>query len=185
MRRKLVFSVPFLIALSLPGFTHAADSQFTILRDEAVQRLDRLKALVAEAEERGIDTARESVTIVTAELFLAYAEWDAGHPEQLREAIEAWWRVRDGADEISRELPGKELGDLVSTIDVATRELESVLKRPARRRATPNVDHSALEIVRGYFHFNGRPTIFMQQMWHEYRKPFGLVWEPTPDLAAP
>ena len=29
------------------------------------------------------------------------------------------------------------------------------------------------------------PTIFMQQMWDEYHKQFGLVWEIKPESASP
>ncbi len=165
MRMRGVCLLTILIGCSLAGVVSGAEGEFAALRQEAVQRLDGLKALVGQAEGRGIDTAPERVTIVTAELFLSFADWDASHPEELREAIGAWWRVRDEAEEIGKELPGRELADVAAILDRATAELEAVLERPSSRRATPAVDHSELEIVDGYFHFDGRPTFPSSFNW--------------------
>jgi len=69
----------------------------TPLRDNVFQSLETLKARVSRARKEGIDTAREQVTITTAELFLKYAQWDANHALELVQALNGWWRLRDAA----------------------------------------------------------------------------------------
>ena len=153
------------LACSLGNIGLGAEADYATLRNEAVGRLDGLKALTAQAGERGIDTARERVTIITAEQFLRFADWDSRHSKELRKALEAWWPMKDRGDELGRELPGIELREVTLIVDAAIRELKAVLERPASRRTAPTVDHSSLEIIDGYFHFDGRPTFPSTFVW--------------------
>lgn len=154
-----------LAACVYAGGVADANSDYASLRHEAFQRLDAFKKLTAQAASRGIGVARERVTITTAELFLGYAEWDVQHPEELKAAIGAWWRVRDESERISRELPERELREVLDILEVATRELATVMQRPASRRMAPRIDSSALVLADGYFRSEGRPVFPSSFVW--------------------
>lgn len=150
--------------LAWAGAARAAD-EYAEVRQEAVQRLAAFEARVAEARRAGVDVSRERVTITTAEIFLTYADWDAGHPSELQEAIAAWWRVRDRAAEIARDLPTKELREVIDVLRAAEDELAEAVERPSSRRVVPRVDSGALEMVGRYFHFDGQPTFPSSFVW--------------------
>jgi len=150
------------------GPARGAERDYASLRAEVVRRLDAFKQLTARAEEEGIDAARERVTITTAELFLKYADWDARHPDELKSAVGGWWRVRKQAEAISRELPRRELREVLAVLAAARAELTDVARRPTSRRASPRFDASALTLAKGYFHCGDRPV-----------SPSSFVWMPN------
>ena len=155
------------IAMALCLWTGAvlAGDDDAELRKEASARLEFLRDLTVRADDAGIDVARERVTITTAELFLGYAEWDSEHPRELQAAIGAWWKVKARAEQISQELPERELGDVLEILDRATEELSETIERPSSRRGVTRVDSSALTLVDGYYHSGGRPTFPSSFVW--------------------
>lgn len=138
---------------------------YASLRREAVKRLERLKTLTANAKESGIDTARERVTIVTAEQFLKFADWDIEHTDELIEECKAYYLIGDRAEPYSKELPYREVREVRMIVDGAIAELRDVMQRPSSRRPVPDVDHAKLELRDGYLHFEGRPTFPSSISW--------------------
>ena len=145
--------------------TKAAD--YSALRQEAVLRLDALRSATASAAKAGGDVESERVTITTAELFLAYADWDKAHPKEVEAAIASWWRVKKDAPRLARELPDRELRDLLGVLAAAQQELADIVQGKIARRPTVVPDMTALEQKDGYFHQAGRPVL-----------PSTFVWQP-------
>lgn len=143
----------------------AETTDYTSLRGEAVEQLDALSAAAARAAEAGVDVEREEVTITTAELFLAWAEWDSQHTEEVEEAISKWWRVKQEAPRLARELPQNEMNDLVRVLAGARRELEQVMRGTLLRRPAFSFDRTALTEKEGYLHQGNRPVFLSSFTW--------------------
>lgn len=158
-----------MLALLLVGCaTPAVPRQdYATLRAEASQKLGALKALTAEAERTGIETARERVTITTAELFLVYAQWDKEHGAEVEKAIASWWRAKQDAPRLAKELPNWELADVVQILDRAQRELADAMRGKAHRRPFAAFDMTALVEKDGYYRYGNRPVF-----------PSTFVWQP-------
>ena len=142
-----------------------AEPGYAVLRKEALQRLEALRALTVQAEGAGIGVARERVTITTAELFLVYADWDKEHLEEVEAAIASWWRVKKDAPRLARELPGLEMRDLVQVLAAAEKELAEVMQGTVSRRPSSDIDMTALEEKSGYYHQKGRPVFPSSFVW--------------------
>lgn len=136
--------------------------------EEIHRKLDELKSLRDQAAKRGICTAREEVTITTAELFLDWIAWDQANPDRLVEVVAEWYKTRDRAAEIAAAIPQQEIEDTEAILDAAISELKDVLAAPDRRRPVPSVDPGSLSIHDGYARQNGRP-VFLS----------GFIWMPT------
>lgn len=173
MNRSVVLLPGILLALVCADCAPGAGADYASLRQDAVERIDAFKKQAAQAKERGIDVSRERVTIITAELFLKYADWDAAHPDELETAIAAWWRVKDRAAEIAPAMAENELRQIIEIVEKGERELSSVVKRPDSRRASPRFDMTALEAKDGYYHYQGRPVF-----------PSTFTWMPDDPLLA-
>ncbi|MBT3374020.1 MAG: hypothetical protein HN406_00395, partial [Lentisphaerae bacterium] len=140
---------------------------YTSLREEAVLRLGALRTATARAAEAGIGGERERVTITTAELFLTYIAWDKAHLKELEANIASWWRVKKDAPRLARELPDREMRDLVQVLTMAQRELADVMQGKVTRRPTVEIDMTALEEHDGYYRQEGRAVF-----------PSTFVWQP-------
>ncbi|NKB65435.1 MAG: hypothetical protein GKR89_00100 [Candidatus Latescibacteria bacterium] len=157
---------PLLLVLGLLLTTtgHTA-ADFDALHQEVAMRLAVFETQVARAEEAGIDVARERVTITTASLFLTYARWDSDHEAELAAAIGSWWVVKDRAGEIARQLPERQLREVLHMLETAEQELALVTaRRDARRPAAP-YDPTDLTLTGGYFRHRGRPVFPSSFVW--------------------
>ena len=161
--RAVVWGV--LAVCACRGAARGTQRDYASLRADVVRCLDAFRQFTARAAGRGIDVAREQVTITTAELFLKYADWDSRHPDELKAAVGAWWRVRKQAGKISQELPQRELREVLAILAAARAELTAVVRRPASRRAAPPFDASALTLAKGYFHSRSRPVFPSSFVW--------------------
>ncbi len=166
---KWVFAGVIGIA-TLAGSALGNESDFAALRQQVAERLEAFRDLTSKAKETGLDVSREQVTITTAEIFLSYADWDVKHPDALQASIATWWQVREKAGEISRQLPLREMRDVMQILDNASRELTELIARPSSRRTVPRTDSTSLVLADGYFHCDGRPTF-----------PSSFIWMPEED----
>ena len=158
-----VMAIGFFCLALLP-VARAADD-YASLRQETIQRLEQFKRLTDKASADGIDTAREQVTITTAELFLMYAAWDAAHPAELADAVGKWFPIRPESRTVSQDLPVKQLRETLGVLEAAERELQSVMRRPAARRSSPQITPSALSLSGPYWEQNGRPAFLSSFCW--------------------
>lgn len=151
-----------------------AAGEYAPLRKRAKASLDNLRALVEKAQASGVETSRENVTVVTAEQFMTFADWDHSHPNELQALCAEWWKLKDRAEPYARELPFREMREIQNICDAASVELQAVIDDPKSRRAVPVIDHSNAHIKVGYFHDGDTPLF-----------PSGFSWMPRePDLVA-
>ncbi|MBT3291556.1 MAG: hypothetical protein HN380_29705, partial [Victivallales bacterium] len=141
---------------------------FEALRHKAVQSLAALKEHTALAEKGGVEVARESVTITTAELFLVYAQWDKENVAEVEKAIASWWRAKKDAPRLAKELPHWEMADVIQVLAKARQELAEVMQGKVTRRPFVDFDMTALVEKDGYYRQRGRPVF-----------PSTFVWQPN------
>lgn len=167
------FITATVVALPLhPAVAQQAPNQldYTMAKKQVLRKLETLKVRIEHAKQLGIETSREQTSIITAELFLEYANWDKQNPKALAGAIASWWRLKENAPKLAKALPISELNDTLAVLDKALDELDLVTQTPSRRRPAPRFDFTNAIIQDGYLRVDGKP-----------RFGYGFTWMPSND----
>jgi len=132
---------------------------------KALVRMNTLKALMIEAEKKGIDILHEKTTIRTAEIFLKFADWDETHQSENAASFLIVTRYKNNSQEMAALLADFERNDVVKMLDDAILKLTKLIQGDFFRKPAPNLDWTKISHVNDQLIFNNRPVFALDYTW--------------------
>lgn len=149
------------------------------VKEYAEIKLELLKALVEEAEAKGLDVEREKCTIWMAEQFLKFADWDEQHVEENKMAFDAapMYRTQD-TRKLAEELPDFERREVLKMVAKSIQDLKDVMagevvRKPVRKVTWDNITVEGDQFING----DGKPIF----LYDYFSKAHGAPQD-DPDL---
>lgn len=130
----------------------------------------KLEKLVKKANRKGIETAKERMTLRTAEIFTKYADWDEMNTDKNIEVIKQTGFLRKKAEKFAKDLPNFERQEVLQMLKNASQELELVIKGKIFRQPQPQIDWSKLRLKDGQIMMESRPVFLADYTWKPQTK---------------
>ncbi len=162
MRRCLICFLCVAVILVVAATSLYAASH---LEDRARVEAAKLSKLIKQAQGRGINTLKESTALRTAEIFLVYAQWDESNVLINEQHFSKVARYKRESLKYAELLADFERREVISMLESSCRELERVIKGEIKRRSSPNVDWSSVEIEGDQVLFEGSPVFLSDWTW--------------------
>lgn len=151
-----------LILTLLIGFT-ALNAQS--LEEIAKTKITTLETLIEQAQDKGIDTQREEMTVRTAEVFLNFANWDEQNKAINTTYFKKAQRYKKDAAEWAEKLPEFERSEIILMLDEATTRLSQLNNGTITRKVSPRIDWSKVTHDGDHLSFDGRPVFLADYSW--------------------
>ncbi|MFC2113019.1 beta-galactosidase, partial [Bacteroidota bacterium] len=158
---KSVFKI--LIAFSILCLNCSGPSQ--TLEEKARKKIAALEKLVQVAEDKGIETDRERMTIRTSEIFLDYANWDEANTAKNQKYFEMQPMFEPDAENLAVKLPDFERTEVIKILDDAIARIDLIIKGKYKRKSAPSLDWSNIEISGNTLMQDGRPVFLADHVW--------------------
>ncbi len=144
---------------------------FAQTEQEALQKIDELNSIINIAQNQGIDTSKELMTIEVAELFLGFANWDENNIATNQthfETIMPLPLAEQGLytpSELANYLPTYERQCVIELLDESMVYLNTLISGENIRKQTTTIDWSALEVQGNKIMQNGKPVFLNDWIW--------------------
>lgn len=151
----------------LYSLTLLASVQFNMaqtLEETARHKIELLKSLIVEAEQKSMDPYKEKMTLRTAELFLDYANWDEENYDIIFGCFDEKYWYRAYAEELATGLPDKERRDVTRMLDEAIERLVYMTDSIHSRLPIPRIDHAEISFDQDQLIHEGRPVFLHDYM---------------------
>lgn len=158
---KKVLYTAFFIVITISVQTVTAETP----AQKATTRMNTLKALMTQAETKGIDVLQEKTTIRTAEIFLKFADWDEAHQTDNTTCFLLVNRYKNNATEVAALLPDFERNDIVQMLDSSIAKLTKLVDGKLFRKAAPNLDWTQISNTGDQLIYNNRPCFPLDYTW--------------------
>ncbi|MFI3322138.1 MAG: beta-galactosidase [Rikenellaceae bacterium] len=122
----------------------------------ARKKMEKLKSLITQAEQKGLDAQREEGVLWMANEFLRYAAWDEQNIEQNYYQFLLWAPYKDNAQQRAEQLPEFERSEINKMLDDAIKQITDVIDGKIVRRATASIDWSSIKVEGDQFVSNNR-----------------------------
>lgn len=142
---------------NLPIAIQAESSLVSSKESEARVKIETLKTMMVEAQNKNIDVTREETIIWFSEQFLTFANWDEANPEAIEAAFGYERYYAKDKEQLAASLPEferKKVNDILDNgIDILGQELRGEIKR----RKVNKVDWQGTKASDNMFISNGKP----------------------------
>lgn len=167
---KVLISISGLKVELRTAFLAAGILLFTIANaqtpaEKAAARINTLKALMTQAENKGIDVLHEKTAIRTAEIFLKFADWDEAHQTENAESFALISRYKAISTETAALLPDFERNDVVKMLDTSIEKLSNIIDGKIFRKTAPQLDWTQISNVGNQLNFNNRACFPLDYTW--------------------
>ena len=125
--------------------------------ESGIENFEKLTTL---AEKEGINTNMERATLVTAEHFLNYLQWEIENMDSLSMIVGMWKKFQNDSLRIERAVLQHVWNEINSTREIlieATTQLNNLRLNPGLRRSLQNSSYG-IQIENGYFTDGQRPV---------------------------
>jgi len=156
---KIIYLLSFVVIL-IPSQAHARS-----LEAQARVKIQTLNALIVTAENAGIDTLKEKMSVRTAEVFLDYADWDEAHKSINADYFRQVSAYKNTADQTAAELPDFERSEVILLLDEAIDYLTQLINGEVFRRPIPNLDWARVTHDGDQLTFNNQPVFLADYTW--------------------
>ncbi|AQQ09598.1 Beta-galactosidase [Sedimentisphaera cyanobacteriorum] len=152
LRLICVFLV-FILACNVNG-----SDDYRALRKEAEAKLDRLENFLKKADEHGLETGCESVSVSVAKAFLEFAQWDYNNKEKLRDILSEWKKGPKNFDPAKKAegLAEFELRETIKLLDEVWEKSKNKKDNLWNRRGMKEFNPAKAEIKDGWVKYKGR-----------------------------
>lgn len=140
-------------------------SAFAQLEQQAYDKIDELNDLIAVAEQFGIDTYKEKMTVRTASIFLNFAKWDENHVVENTTMFDMVQIYRDSAATMANELPDFERQEVILMLEDAIDFLQKLIDGEYTRKPIPQVNWATTTHDDDQLTFNDRPIFLQDYTW--------------------
>ena len=135
------------------------------LEQSARDKITILESLISKAELAGIDTAKERMTIRTAEVFLKYANWDEANIDKNINYFKEVHIYKDNAAQMAADLPDFERNEIILMLDESIAYINKLIDGEVTRTPSPNIDWAKVEISGNKVLFEGKPVFLEDYTW--------------------
>ncbi len=139
---------------------------------QARQSMVELADIITQAEGKSIDTIKERTALRTAEIFLAYADWDDAHLAENTAHFAKVARYKKEAAHYAQLLPDFERDEIIAMMQSSAADLQAVLSKKQMRRSSPDVDWSKLNINDAQITYQGKPIFLADWTWKPSNKRY-------------
>ena len=158
MKRKY-----FILGLWILGAVQLLSGQ--TLTEQANTKMSTLRSLISTADQQGIDTYKELMTIRTAEIFLEFAVWDENHIAENITWFDKVPKYRDSSSHMAMILPDFERQEVVDMLDEAIAYLEALIAKEVFREPIPRINWAQVNHEGDQLLYNDRPTFLAHYTW--------------------
>ena len=135
------------------------------LEQQVLDKIIILNALIADAENEGIDANKEKMTVSTAETFLFYANWDENNIDINTDFFERVPIYADSAEQMAINLPDFERSECLVMLNEAISQLNKLRAGLAFREPIPVIDWAAITHDGDQLTYNNRPVFLNDYTW--------------------
>lgn len=147
------------------GATWAIAAQPT-LKEQVCEKVQQVNGLIAENKAIGIQTLKEEMTVMTAELFLDYADWDESNQAVNSNMFAARHTFKEKPDDWAEALPDLERRECLLILEQAEQTLMKLKNGAIKRKLIPDVDWTKVRFEGGdHLTFEGRPVFLNDFIW--------------------
>lgn len=136
--------------------------------EKALARINTLKSLMTQAENKGIDVLQEKTAVRTAEIFLKFADWDETHQTENTTTFLLVTRYKNNASEMAALLADFERNDIVTMLDESIVKLTKLIQGEIFRKPAPYLDWTQISHSGDQLLYQNRPSF-----------PLDYTWKPT------
>ncbi|HEC41402.1 MAG TPA: hypothetical protein ENI20_01060 [Bacteroides sp.] len=135
------------------------------LEEIAREKIIILDDMVLIAEQKGISTEKERMTIHTAKIFLDYANWDEANTALNQQYFEMVPIYESNALTMANALPDFERSEVVRILDNAIADLRLIIDSEYTRKSVPKVDFTKARVSDNKITQDGRPIFLIDHTW--------------------
>ncbi|TXG35161.1 type 1 glutamine amidotransferase family protein [Seonamhaeicola maritimus] len=128
------------------------------LEQKALDKIDKLENLMAEARKKSLDVTREETTLWFSKEFLKFANWDEAHMEDIEKLFGYYAPFEADKKKSAEELPNFERQKVIEILDEGIKNLTGVIDGSIIRRPVSKVDWENIEVAKDMFLSNGKPV---------------------------
>jgi beta-galactosidase len=153
-KQALIFG--FIFAMFLNGCN--TKQEYKTPKEEALSKIETLKSLMIEAQEKSIDVTREETTLWFSKEFVKFADWDENNKEAIAKLFgyERYYTAQK--DSLAEMLPDFERKKVVQILDKSIDDLQKELRGEIKRRPVNKVDWQNAKAGDNMFISNGKPS---------------------------
>ncbi len=152
------FLIPLFLSFTFIGFAQTLEQQVR-------SKISELNDLIAEVDNKGIDTYKEKMTVRTAEVFLDYAIWDENNIAKNAEFFEKVPIYKDSAALMATNLPDFERRECLIMLEAAKQTLLQLNANEITRKTIPRIDWAEVTQDGPQLTFNNRPVFLNDYTW--------------------
>ncbi|RMG82418.1 MAG: T9SS C-terminal target domain-containing protein [Bacteroidetes bacterium] len=138
------------------------------LEPQARAKMEELNTLIEAAEQRGIDTRKERMSVRVAEVFLDYANWDEAHVDENTAYFDLVPIYRDSAELMAAMLPDFERQEVILLLEESIDFLQKLMDGEYCRDPVPVINWSLVKHEGDQLTYDDRPVFLEDYTW----KPF-------------
>lgn len=134
-------------------------------KQQALVKIDTLNARIVQAENEGIDTRKEKMTVRTAEIFLDFADWDEANQAVNESHFDLVAIYEDSSAQMAAMLPDFERQEVIIMLDDAIDYLHKLRSNQVFRKPIPQIDWSMITHQDNELVYNNRPVFLEDYTW--------------------
>lgn len=151
------------VLLSVLAFS--AHVQGDLRDDTARAKMAALTNLISQAEDMGIDTRKEQMTLRTADVFLNFANWDEANIGINQTIFAKAGAFKSDPLGAAQMLPGYERSEVILMLEKATNTLTRLKAGEISRKPIPELDWSQITHDGDQLSHDGRPVFLEYYTW--------------------
>ncbi|SDX42422.1 beta-galactosidase [Lutibacter oricola] len=129
-----------------------------IYEKEALQKIDILEDLMADAKSKSIDITREETVLWFSKEFIKFANWDENNKEAIEQLFGYERYYEDKKKQLAEDLPDFERKKVIEILDKGIADLNKELSGEIKRRPVHKVDWQNAKAGDDMFVSNGKPS---------------------------
>ncbi len=152
-------NLKYLVLLFIVAFIVACDSESkSEYEKEALQKIETLEELMAEAKSNSLDVTREETLLWFSKEFVKFANWDEENKEAVEQLFGYDSHYANDKAKYAEELPDLERKKVSEMLDKGIENLRKVIDGSIRRRPVNKIDWGNIEVADGELKSNGKPV---------------------------
>ena len=132
-------------------------SEESLLKTEAIEKINQLQVLMDEAKGKSLDITREETLLWFSKEFLKFADWDEANKDAVEKLFGYDAQLADHKAEYAEELPDLERKKVVEMVDKGIDNLRKVIEGSIKRRAVNKIDWGNIKVEEDMLTSNGKP----------------------------